>query len=81
MSICKSVEKRGGGRERGKRERMKLYILIFVGRVIFLGDYDHTHELSPDGKQMAVSGYRTCGDHMMQGPQDGPRAFPGHGRV
>lgn len=37
---------------------MKWSIFIFVGRVIFLGVCDHTHEplLSIDGKQMVASG-------------------------
>ena len=60
---------------------MKLNIFIFVGRVIFVGDCDHTHELSLDGKQMAVSGCRVCRAHMMQGPQDRPRVLPGFGGV
>lgn len=58
---------------------MKWNILLFVGKVIFLCNGDHTHELrlSLDGKQMAVSGCRAHRDDRMLGPRDGPAALPG----
>ena len=60
-----------------ERERMKSSIFIAVGRVLFLGHCDHTHEpvLSIDGKQMAVNGCRACEDHTKPGPWEGPQPF------